>query len=71
MPSRIHNDLCCMKACLNLLLLSLVLGPATLLAQGISKHDEFLPKSGKGPVVVVITGKRRRMPGRARIRSGT
>jgi dienelactone hydrolase len=45
-----------MKARLRRLLVGLVLAPATVFAQAISTHEEFLPKSGRGPVVVVITG---------------
>src|SRR3954462_3274983 len=35
---------------------ALMLAPIAALAQSISKHEEFVPKSGRGPVVVVISG---------------
>jgi dienelactone hydrolase len=45
-----------MKAVLRRLWCLLLLLPLAALAQAISKHEEFVPKSGKGPVVIVISG---------------
>jgi len=51
----IHNgDV--LKLCFRLALMAAVLTPGASFAQGIPKYEEFVPKSGKGPVVVVISG---------------
>ena len=45
-----------MSPAARLLLLLVAFAPAAVFAQALSKHEEFVPKSGKGPVVVVISG---------------
>lgn len=45
-----------MKARLRLLLLGLLLGPVIAFPQASSSHETFVPKSGKGPAVIVIAG---------------
>jgi len=51
----IHND-GVLKPCLRLALTALLIMPGAAFAQGIPKSEEFIPKSGKGPLVVVISG---------------
>ena len=40
----------------SVLVMSVLFAPPAAFAQALSKHEEFVPKSGKGPVVVVISG---------------
>jgi dienelactone hydrolase len=51
----IHNG-ATVKPLIRLAAWALLLAPAATLAQALSKHEAFAPKSGRGPIVVVISG---------------